>query len=222
MSCIGPYCQAMRDAGIHVGLYFSHLDWSHPDNNAIIRPDTDLPYHPRTFPQGEPDPERRKSFHQGQLQELMTNYGTIDLMWFDGDWEKNALQWDMKGLREYLHSLYPHVVLNSRMQGYGDYETLFHQLQVLRDSDIHLPGLEFHYPFVDPGVLFDTFGDSVLFVPFLSPQGHDRFPRFSDYLFYLHTLQKPNTRLWLLLDPNDPDYPRQLEAARKIIKKNPK
>lgn len=123
---IGPYCQAMRDAGIRVGLYFSHLDWSHPDNNAIIRPDTDLPYHPRTFPQGAPDPERWKNFlrfHRGQLKELMTRYGTIDLLWFDGDWEKNAEQWDMKGLREYLHGLNPHVILNSRMQGYGDYET---------------------------------------------------------------------------------------------------
>lgn len=60
------------------------------------------------------------------------------------------------------------------------------------------------------------FGDSVLFVPYLSPQGHDRFPRFSDYLFYLHSIQKSGTRLWLLLDPNDLDYPRQLEAARAI------
>lgn len=53
----------------------------------------------------------------------MTRYGTVDLMWFDGDWEKNADQWDMKGLREYLHRLNPQVILNSRMQGYGDYET---------------------------------------------------------------------------------------------------
>jgi len=53
----------------------------------------------------------------------MTNYGTIDLLWFDGDWERSAKQWNMQGFREYLHSLNPEVVLNSRMQGYGDYET---------------------------------------------------------------------------------------------------
>lgn len=96
-----------------------------------------------------------------------------------------------------------------------------HQLQVLKDSDIHLLGLEFHYPFVDPKVMFDIFGDSVLLVPFLSAKGQDGFPKFSDYLFYLHSIQTPETRLWLLLDPKDPDYPRQLEAARKITSTNP-
>ena len=53
----------------------------------------------------------------------MTNYGTVDLLWFDGDWERSANQWRMKEFREYLHSLNPDVILNSRMQGYGDYET---------------------------------------------------------------------------------------------------
>lgn len=123
---IGPYCEAMRNAGIKVGLYFSHLDWSHPDNNAIVHPELELPMNVYTFPQGEPNLERWKNFlafHRGQLKELMTNYGKIDLLWFDGDWEKTAEQWDMKGLREYLHQLNPNVVINSRMQGYGDYET---------------------------------------------------------------------------------------------------
>ena len=95
----------------------------------------------------------------------------------------------------------------------GEYS---HQLEVLKNSDINLLGLEFHYPYMDPKVLFDTFGGSVLFVPFLSAKGMDEFPRFSDYLWYLHSIQKPDTRLWLLLDPNDPDYERQLEAARAI------
>lgn len=47
----------------------------------------------------------------------------MDLLWFDGDWERSANQWHMKEFREYLHSLNPDVILNSRMQGYGDYET---------------------------------------------------------------------------------------------------
>ena len=38
-------------------------------------------------------------------------------------WERSAAQWKMPEFREYLHTLNPNVVLNSRMQGYGDYET---------------------------------------------------------------------------------------------------
>lgn len=123
---IGPYCQAMREAGIHVGLYFSHLDWSHPDNNAIVSPAFQPPYHPLTYVPNENGEVRWQNFlrfHRGQLRELMTQFGTVDLLWFDGDWEKTAEQWDMKGLREYLHSFNPNVILNSRMQGYGDYDT---------------------------------------------------------------------------------------------------
>ena len=62
-------------------------------------------------------------FNNHQLKELMSNYGTVDLLWFDGDWERSAAQWKMPEFREYLHTLNPNVVLNSRMQGYGDYET---------------------------------------------------------------------------------------------------
>jgi len=43
------------------------------------------------------------------------------LWWFDGDWTREAEQWDMKGLRESLLSWNPNAVLNSRMSGYGDY-----------------------------------------------------------------------------------------------------
>ena len=95
----------------------------------------------------------------------------------------------------------------------GEYS---HQLPVLKDADMNLLGLEFHYPYMDPKVMFDTFGSSTLLVPFLSLNAQKEYPKLSDYLRYLHSIQKPDTRLWLLLDPNDPDYPAQLEAAREI------
>ena len=74
----------------------------------------------------EEEPEKWQEFlefNNHQLKELMSNYGTVDLLWFDGDWERSAAQWKMPEFREYLHTLNPNVVLNSRMQGYGDYET---------------------------------------------------------------------------------------------------
>ena len=54
------------------------------------------------------------------MRELMTNYGTIDLLWFDGDWERSANQWKAKEFKEYLRSMNPDVLVNSRLQGYGD------------------------------------------------------------------------------------------------------
>lgn len=126
---VAPYCEAMRKAGLRVGLYFSHLDWSHPDNNSVSHPDPavyKLPFNKYTH-SGKPDDytawERFLAFHRGQLRELMTRYGTIDLLWFDGVWEKDVKQWRMKELRDYLHGFNQAVILNDRMHGYGDYHT---------------------------------------------------------------------------------------------------
>lgn len=127
---VGPFCEAMRKHGLKVGLYFSHLDWSHPDYSSLCRRDEHgkiaPPGKPYGYAKSEDDLEAWKrflQFHRGQLKELSTQYGLIDLFWFDGDWDRSLEQWDMPELREYLHSFNPNVILNSRMKGYGDYET---------------------------------------------------------------------------------------------------
>ena len=126
---IGPYCDAMREAGLRVGLYFSHLDWSHPDYASVYKTgcgklDFQNEY---AVPIGKKeDPKAWKrflAFHKAQLTELMTSYGTIDLMWFDGDWDRTPEQWEFKKVRDMLHKLNPNVILNSRIAHYGDYST---------------------------------------------------------------------------------------------------
>lgn len=123
---IAPYCAAMRKEGIKVGLYFSHLDWNHPDY-ASIHPKSDEWWATNKFtaPQGEDDYEKWEKFlkfHKAQLTELMTNYGDIDLLWFDGVWERTDEQWRFKELRNYLKSLNPNVIINERIGKYGDYK----------------------------------------------------------------------------------------------------
>jgi len=127
---IAEYTQAMREAGLKVGLYFSLIDWSDPRYRSVYpegaKPEDHLNDIYATPAGGPENPELWEEFlefNNNQIRELMTNYGTIDLLWFDGDWERSANQWRMPQFREYLHSLNPNVVLNSRMQGYGDYET---------------------------------------------------------------------------------------------------
>ena len=128
---IGPYCDALRKRGLKVGLYFSHLDWNHPDYASILPKSAQAHNHGAmhknhfAYPQGPEDPaawERFLEFHRGQLKELCTRYSP-DLLWFDGDWERDPEQWRFKELREQLLSWVPGVILNSRMGGYGDYGT---------------------------------------------------------------------------------------------------
>ncbi|MCC5828334.1 MAG: alpha-L-fucosidase, partial [Phycisphaeraceae bacterium] len=128
---IGPFAQAMRRAGLRIGIYFSHLDWSHPDYPTIVKPNganrqQDDPGYDYSYPRpGHEDPERWEqflAFHRAQLQELCRNYEP-DLLWFDGDWERSDEQWRFGELRDALHQWCPTVVLNSRMGGHGDYLT---------------------------------------------------------------------------------------------------
>lgn len=127
---VKEYAQAVREAGMKVGFYYSLIDWSderyrsiYPEGRSKEDSLDDIYGSPAG---GEEDPakwEEFLAFNNNQLKELMTKYGTVDLLWFDGDWERSAKQWKMPEFREYLHSLNASVVLNSRMQGYGDYET---------------------------------------------------------------------------------------------------
>src|SRR5258707_4502047 len=136
---ITPYVQALRDHNLKVGLYFSHLDWSHP-NYALIPPaerdaehfrGTREPNDPAAYrrlwgEQGANSPgwQRFLAFREAQLRELCTSYGQIDLLWFDGDWTPDDDNyWNMPALREQLHAWQPNVILNSRMRGCGDYKT---------------------------------------------------------------------------------------------------
>jgi len=125
---IAPYAEALREQGLKVGLYFSHLDWSHPDY-ASIRPkgmDPKQRGNPFAVPEaGQEDPaawQRFLKFQRGQIKEISDRYQP-DLFWFDGDWERDDEQWGMKQLREQILSWQPGTILNARMRGHGDYAT---------------------------------------------------------------------------------------------------
>jgi alpha-L-fucosidase len=66
--------------------------------------------------------QRFRTFFQGQLKELADQYNP-DLWWFDGDWEQSAAAWESSKVRQTLLAKNQAVILNSRLQGYGDYAT---------------------------------------------------------------------------------------------------
>jgi alpha-L-fucosidase len=112
---IAPFVKALRKRGLKAGLYFSQLDWSHPD----------YPHHTRSIIRYQNDPQRWDrfmKFQQGQLEEIATLYKP-DLIWFDGDWDYTADQWKAAEQRDKIFAWLPNVILNSRLNGYGDYAT---------------------------------------------------------------------------------------------------
>lgn len=119
---VREYVEAMRAEGLRVGLYFSLSDWHHPDYPAFT--DADRPYQ---FPAGKPvDAERWPryvEFMHGQLRELLTNYGPIDELWFDGGWERTPDMWRADELMAMVRELQPGIMVNDRLAGHGDFTT---------------------------------------------------------------------------------------------------
>jgi alpha-L-fucosidase len=119
---VAEYVDAFRSAGLRVGLYYSLSDWHHPDYPAFT--EADKPYSLIAYRRPPARAwERYLAFLFGQIRELLTNYGTIDLIWFDGGWERQAHEWRAKELEELIRSLQPDILINDRLPSVGDYET---------------------------------------------------------------------------------------------------
>ncbi|EAQ99989.1 alpha-L-fucosidase [Maribacter sp. HTCC2170] len=128
---VAPYVDALRANGLKVGLYYSLCDWSHPDYDVVFpRPNTKKNY-PQKGQKKMDAWERFVLFNQGQMRELSSQFNP-DLYWFDGDWEKSAEQWRSKALKDSLLKWNPNVIVNSRLNQYGDYKTPEQGVPVVR------------------------------------------------------------------------------------------
>ena len=108
---VEPFAKELRKNDLKVGLYYSLLDWSHPD----------YPNKTREIKRYKDDTvkwNRFVDFNFCQLEELSKQFKP-DLYWFDGDWEQSAERWKAKELSESLRGWNKNVILNSRIQGYN-------------------------------------------------------------------------------------------------------
>ena len=114
---------AFRAEGLRIGFYYSLSDWFHPDYPAFT--EEMKPYVFGTSPAlpSEEQAERFRSYLLAQLEELMTGYGLIDVVWFDGGWERPAEWWHPEEIETLLHRLQPGILINDRLPGRGDFET---------------------------------------------------------------------------------------------------
>ena len=126
---LSPFVREARRAGLKVGLYYSLLDWSHPDYPNFTKTETRYNI--------ADDPERWQRFVDfdfAQLRELSEAYQP-DLWWFDGDWEQTAEAWHAPEIVNFLRSFNKDVIINSRIQGYGDYGTPEQGVPATRPSE---------------------------------------------------------------------------------------
>lgn len=114
---IAPFVADLKKAGLKTGLYYSLPDWSHPyyDVNTRTKKRYDI----------AKDPARWQNFikyYQGQLSELSIQFKP-DLIWFDGDWEHTSAEWQAPQTLANLRKYNPNIIINSRLNNHGDYET---------------------------------------------------------------------------------------------------
>ncbi|MEN8247551.1 MAG: alpha-L-fucosidase [Bacteroidota bacterium] len=124
---LNPFVKSLRKQDIKVGIYYSLLDWSHEDYPKFTKKE-------RRYEKDSARWNRFVKFNFGQIEEVMDNYNP-DLVWFDGDWEQSAEKWKAKEIRELLLSKNNQVIINSRLQGYGDYATPEQGLPIHKPKD---------------------------------------------------------------------------------------
>jgi alpha-L-fucosidase len=94
---------ACHKAGLKLGYYYSPPDWYHPDYRTENH-------------------SRYIKFLHGQLREICSNYGKIDIVWFDGLGGKPE-DWDSENLFRMIRQLQPNVIINNRAGLAGDHDT---------------------------------------------------------------------------------------------------
>jgi alpha-L-fucosidase len=106
---VKEYVEAARAEGLRVGLYYSLMDWHHPDW--------------RVAKEDEPARRRFIDYTHGQIRELLTNYGKIDIFWYDMAVPLDAKGWESERMNKMVLELQPEIVVNNRNLVAGDFST---------------------------------------------------------------------------------------------------
>ena len=99
-----------KKEGIILCFYYSIMDWNHPQAQGINHPD----YNHGTGPNPEFS-SYVKNYMYPQLKELLTQYGEIGVMWFDGEWITEWTEEQGKELYNLLRNIQPNLIINNRV-----------------------------------------------------------------------------------------------------------
>ena len=149
---VREYVDAFRAEGIHIGFYYSLIDWHHPDF-PIDR------LHPRRDDENAReldigrDMKKYNEYMRNQVTELLTNYGKIDILWFDFSYSKpdpnnpskpwmqfgggkGKNEWEAEELIKTARSLQPEIIIDNRTEIEQDIHTpeQYQPLKWLKDE----------------------------------------------------------------------------------------
>ncbi len=114
------WVDAFRAEGLGIGFYYSLIDWHHPDftvdSRHPQRTDTDEAY--AELNKGK-DMKKYRTYLHNQVEEILTNYGKIDIIWLDfsypGKHGKGKDDWGSLELIKKVRKLQPQIIINDRM-----------------------------------------------------------------------------------------------------------
>jgi len=112
---VREYVEAARAEGLRVGFYYSLMDWHHPDGARCA--------------QDEAARRRFVDYIHGQIRELLTHYGKIDVLWYDVSWPLDAAGWESERMNEMVFQLQPEIIVNNRNKLDGDFSTPEQRIQ---------------------------------------------------------------------------------------------
>ena len=117
---VGEFLDAFREEGLKVGLYYSLLDWYHEDYPAYGDA-----HHPmrdnEEYKDKQHNFENYLTYMHGQVKELLSNYGKIDILWFDFSYgDMSGETWKATELMEMVRTLQPDVIVDNRLDASGE------------------------------------------------------------------------------------------------------
>lgn len=117
---VKEYVEAVRAEGLKVGLYFSLIDWHHedyPHYGDRIHPMRNNP----AYSNEHRDFERYKQYLYNQVEEICTNYGKLDILWFDFSYDElRGEAWGATKLIEMIRKHQPQVIIDNRLEVSGE------------------------------------------------------------------------------------------------------
>jgi alpha-L-fucosidase len=127
------FSDAVHEAGLKLGFYYSQRDWYHPDyeplDSVTIKDlaKTNRKSVPMGYKVHVSDKQKRyQEYMYNQITELLTNYGKVDILWFDAAWWGGMFteeMWDSERIYQQARKLQPGILINNRSSIPGDYDT---------------------------------------------------------------------------------------------------
>src|SRR6266849_861031 len=112
---VKEYVAAARAEGLRVGFYYSLMDWHHPDGARCA--------------DNEDARRRFVDYIHGQVRELCTNYGKLDVLWYDVSWPLKPEGWESVRMNAMVRQLQPEIIINNRSGLPEDFATPEQRIQ---------------------------------------------------------------------------------------------